>query len=205
MNEHHHAGDVRGRLTDASTVLLLSPSFSDHEGDTCADLLLPEEADRQNALWVSYTKSPDEQVRRFRSRTASAPRNVGIVTVDDAARSAAVAGGAGGTETVGETVTGPNDLTGLGIHITEYLKKWQGVGGRTVVCFDSLTAMLQYVDLETAYQFLHVLTGRFAAVGAFAHFHMDPTAHDDRTIETVLSLFDAAVELDDDGPTVRTR
>ena len=206
MSQHDFERDVTGQLGDAATVLLLSPSFSDHEGETCADLLLPEEADGQNALWVSYTKSPDKQVRRFRSRSASAPRNVGIISVDDAARSAAAtAGTGGGPDAVGETITSPNDLTGLGIRITEYLKRWQGNEARTVVCFDSLTALLQYVELETAYQFLHVLSGRFAAVGAFAHFHMDPTAHDDKTVETIVSLFDAVVELDGDDVTVRSR
>lgn len=205
MSEHAFEDDVTGQLGDAATVLLLSPSFSDHEGELCADLLLPEEADRQNALWVSYTKSPDRQVRRFRSRSASAPRNVGVISVDDAARSAAAVGNDGDAGAVVETVTSPNDLTGLGIRITEHLTRWQGTEGRTVVCFDSLTALLQYVELETAYQFLHVLTGRFASVGAFAHFHMDPTAHDDRTVETIISLFDAVVELDGDDVTVRTR
>lgn len=215
MTERQIEHDIRGQLSDAATVLLLSPSFTEGQGDLCADLLVPRESTGQNALWVSYTKSPDEQVRRFRSHSAGAPRDVGVISVDDAARSATAAGGnavgAGGAGTAGgagattETVTSPGDLTGLGIRITEYLQRWRDADGRTVVCFDSLTAMLQYVELETAYQFLHVLTGRFATVDAFAHFHMDPAAHDDQTVETIVSLFDAVVEIDDDGTTVRTR
>ncbi len=191
-------------------MLLLAPSFSEQEGDRCVDLLDPERTADGNALWISYTKSPDKQVRRFRSRSESTPRNVGVISVDDAARSAAAASGSGGSpdgglETRADTITSPNDLTGLGIRITEYLRGWEDDDGDTVVCFDSLTALLQYVELETAYEFLHVLTGRFAAVGAFAHFHMDPTAHDDQTVETITSLFDAVVELDEDGHTVRMR
>ena len=205
MSEHQHEPDVTGQLGDAATVLVLAPSFSEHEDDVCVDLLLPEEAHQQNALWVSYTKSPDAQVRRFRSRSTNPPRNVGVISVDDAARSAVASAGTGGANSFAETVTSPNDLTGLGIRITEYLRRWGDSGARTVVCFDSLTALLQYVELETAYEFLHVLTGRFAAVDAFAHFHMDPTAHDEQTVQTVLSLFDAVVELDEDGTTVRTR
>ncbi|WP_435126632.1 DUF7504 family protein [Halobaculum sp. D14] len=207
MTVRELTGGVRDELGDASTVLLLAPSLSSGGGDVCADLLVPDEGADECALWVSYTKSPDEQVRRFRSRANGEPRQVGVINVDDS-RSAATAAQSGASpDGPTETVTSPNDLTGLGIRITEYLREWNGVDGRTVVCFDSITAMLQYVDLQTAFEFLHVLTGRLASVGAFAHFHMDPTAHDDQTVQTLLTLFDAVVEVDADGgaPTVRKR
>ena len=217
-DRHGHEADVSTALGEASSVLLLSSSMSTEGGRACADLLLPGEEGEQNALWIAYTKSPDKQIRRYRSRSDTRPRNIGIVSVDNGARSAAAMSGGdadaagpagpsgpGGPGGLAETVTNPNDLTGLGIRITEYLQEWADTGGRTVVCFDSLTALLQYVDLRTAYEFLHVLSGRLDAVGAFAHFHMDPSAHDARTVETITSLFDAVVEIDGDTRTVRTR
>ncbi|ESP88617.1 DUF7504 family protein [Candidatus Halobonum tyrrellensis] len=214
MSVHEHEAAASTEFDDASSVLLLSTAMSTEGDRACADLLLPSEADDQNALWIAYTKSPDAQVRRYRSRTDARPRNIGIISVDNGARSAAAmvggdesSGPAGPAGTGGptETVTNPNDLTGLGIRITEYLSEWDDTDGRTVVCFDSLTALLQYVDLGTAYEFLHVLSGRFDALGAFAHFHMDPSAHDAQTVETITSLFDAVVEVDGDERTVRAR
>jgi hypothetical protein len=74
-----------------------------------------------------------------------------------------------------------------------------------VVCFDSLTAMLQYVDVETAYEFLHAITGQLYAADARAHFHIDPTAHDRTTVDSIASLFDAVVEFGADGLETRKR
>jgi hypothetical protein len=200
-------------LTGANSTLLLTPSFGD-EAD-CVDLLHPDAAEETNVLWVSYTKSPDQQLRRWREHTDERPAEMGMVSVEDSTRSvAAEAGGNGGpsgpslpeTNAPVETVNSPNDLTGLGIRITEFLTDWEDNGNRTVVCFDSLTALLQYVDLETAYEFLHIITGRMAKTDAFAHFHMDPDAHDDQTVAIITSLMDAVVETDDGGDhEVRTR
>jgi hypothetical protein len=77
--------------------------------------------------------------------------------------------------------------------------------GDPVVCVDSLTAMLQYVTVETAYEFLHTITGQLYAADASAHFHIDPTAHDDQTVDSIASLFDAVVTLGGDEPETRTR
>jgi archaellum biogenesis ATPase FlaH len=134
---------------------------------------------------------------------------MGMVSVEDSTRSVASAS-SGGSELMGankpiETVSSPNDLTGLGIRITEFLADWEDNDNRTVVCFDSLTALLQYVELETAYEFLHILTGRMAALDAFAHFHMDPDAHDQQTIESISTLMDAVVRTEDGEQIVRTR
>ncbi|MBP1987973.1 DUF7504 family protein [Halolamina salifodinae] len=198
------------RLDGANSTLLLSSSFSD--GENCAELLRPSAADDTNVLWVSYTKSPDQQLRRWRAHTDDRPAEMGMVSVEDSTRSvAADAGGDGGPSLPGpnapiETVNSPNDLTGLGIRITEFLSDWADNDNRTVVCFDSLTALLQYVELDTAYEFLHIITGRMASAGAFAHFHMDPDAHDEQTVEIVTSLMDAVVEVDEDGEqTIRSR
>ncbi|KPN29628.1 hypothetical protein SY89_00342 [Halolamina pelagica] len=200
------------RLAGANSTLLLNSSFAGEEN--CTELLHPEAAADTNVLWVSFTKSPDQQLRRWREHADGQPAEMGIVSVEDSTRSVAADTGAGATggpslpETNApiETVTSPNDLTGLGIRITEFLTEWAENENQTVVCFDSLTALLQYVELETAYEFLHILTGRLATVDAFAHFHMDPEAHDDQTIEILTGLMDAVVEVDEAGiQNVRTR
>jgi archaellum biogenesis ATPase FlaH len=135
---------------------------------------------------------------------------MGMVSVEDSTRSVAAEGGGGATDLMGpnrpvETVSSPNDLTGLGIRITEFLTDWAENDNKTVVCFDSLTALLQYVELETAYEFLHIITGRMAAVDASAHFHMDPDAHEEQTIEGIATLMDAIVEVEGEDRKVRSR
>ena len=207
MTATQTAETMRERLTGANSTLLLTSSFTDEQH--CTELLHPDDAAETNVLWVSYTKSPDQQLRRWREHTDERPAEMGIVSVEDSTRSvAAETGGSSGpggpslpeTNAPVETVNSPNDLTGLGIRITEFLTDWDEKNdNRTVVCFDSLTALLQYVELETAYEFLHIITGRMANTDAFAHFHMDPEAHDDQTVEIVTSLMDAVVEVDASG------
>lgn len=201
--------DYVEELGDANSVLLLTTSMSADGDDACIDMLQREDPSQENMLWVSYTKSPDAQLRRWRSHANTQPANLGILSVEESTRSVSAAA-AGNSDTLPgngpvETVSNPNDLTGLGINITEFLSRWEDNDYRTTVCFDSLTAMLQYVELETAYEFLHIITGRFAAFDVHAHFHMDPDAHDDQTVESIVSLMDAVVELTEDGPKLRAR
>lgn len=210
QTQNHPDGSIVGHLGDAGSVLVLTPSMSGDEDGTCAELMTPTDVSDQNVLWISYTKSPDVQLDRFRNAADSKPANVGVVSVEDSTRSVAASAAGGGPDGplgVGpvETISNPSDLTGIGISVTEFLKDWHGNGHKTVVCFDSLTAMLQYTEMETAYEFLHVLVGRAYAVDALVHFHMDPGAHDEQTVERVASLMDAVVELGEDGPDVRTR
>jgi len=103
-----------------------------------------------------------------------------------------------------ETISDPGDLIGLGIAISKYLSNWEGSPNQTVVCFHSLTPLLQYGNLQRVFRFLHVLTGPLKSIDAVAHFHLDPHAHDEQTINTLSQLFDVIVEHDNGDYTVRT-
>lgn len=69
---------------------------------------------------------------------------------------------------------------------------------RVTLCFDSLTAFLQYVDVADAYRYLHALIERLWSAGAVGHFHVDPGAHGEETLDALTGLFDAVVELGDE-------
>lgn len=80
-----------------------------------------------------------------------------------------------------------------------------GEGTTSMLCFRSLSTLLQYADLEAVFKFLHTLTSRIETGDARGHYHMDPTTHDERTVQTLLQLFDAAVRIEDGSVDVRTR
>lgn len=144
-------------------------------------------------LWVSYTRSPSECFDQLPDVPAE---RKAIVDVGGQPGSPSSGTRRTATPAGSVTVAEPGDLTGLGIAITDGLEP----GVR--VCFDSVTAMLQYVETERAYTFLNSLLGHLWRADATAHFHLDPAAHDDRTVAAVTSLFDARVEADG---TVRRR
>ena len=65
--------------------------------------------------------------------------------------------------------------------------------------------LLQYVDLDRASRFLHVLVDRVPTVGVVERYHVDPNAHKDEVLATPSSLFDAVARFDDGGWAVRCR
>jgi hypothetical protein len=195
-------GDIADALTDEQNVLVSAPA-AEVEAEGLAGSFLPSGADAEgtHVLAVSYTRSPDEWLEGWRSSVGPLPGRCTVVGMGETTRSAAASTGASVGPMADVTVVGenPEDLTGLGITLGERLDR------RTVLSFDSLTALLQYVDVELAFRFLHSLTGQVAGAGARAHYLLDPQAHDHRTVATLTELFDATVERTDDGWTVYTR
>ena len=178
-------------LDGATNILLEEPSIGGGR-DVCTSLLV-DEASEPNVLFVAFTRQASACVAQLDGESVD---NVGVITVGDA--SAAVEDDA----VVTESVSTPSDLTGLGISIGQFLSEFDD---RVLVCFDSLTSMLQYVDVQTAYEFLHAITGQIHAAGARAHFHIDPDAHSEQDVAAIASLFDARVALGDGEPEVQTR
>lgn len=181
---------IRTQLSGATNILLEEPSLGGGR-DVCTSLLTEEEP--PNVLFVTFTRQASACVGQL---DGAAVNNVGVVTVGDA--SAAV----DDDTVVTDTVSTPSDLTGLGISIGKFLSEFDD---QVLVCFDSLTSMLQYVNVQTAYEFLHAITGQIHAANARAHFHIDPSAHGEQDVAAIASLFDARVALGDGDPEVQTR
>ena len=188
-------------LEGASNVLVLTESLDDAARESYYGALLPDDPSSMNVLAVDYRRTPEEYLEEWQRYVDERPRRCGIICVDES-------GGASGDGTeVGPgavaAVESPTDLTGLGIKIGNYLES-QG-GSDTLVTFDSLTMLLQYVELERAFRFLGVLGNRVNEADAVAHYHMDPKAHDDQEMATLSSLFDAVARFEGDGWRIRRR
>lgn len=183
--------DMLSKLDGTSNILLEEPPLGEGR-DTCTSLLT-EGATQPNVLFVSFTRSASACVEQI---DRSGVGNLGVITVGDGSNSVA------DDSVVTENVSTPSDLTGLGINIGQVLSDWEAP---VLVCFDSLTSMLQYVDIQTAYEFLHAITGQIHAAGARAHFHIDPSAHDSKDVAGIASLFDARVTLTDSEYEIKTR
>jgi hypothetical protein len=159
-------------------------------------LLLPDGTTDQ-AIVVSYRREPAEIVDEWRGR-GDLPASLSIVLADGEPRSHPDL-----PDDVDVTHVSPGDLTGVGVEVTRLLED-AADGDRVVACVDSLSALLQYADLERTFRFLHALVGQFDAADAAVHAHLDPATQDEQSVETLAVLFDAAVEYTDDGWRVRT-
>lgn len=185
--------------SSSRNVLVESPALRDDATAGATDVL--DNSDETNLLVVSYRDDPDAWLQRWRTQVGSLPAEFGFVRVGETTRSAAATGGraTGRTLPLVAAVSDPTDLTGLGIRVSEYLEAWAGNGHRTVIWFDSLTALLQFVELDRAYRFLHVLGGRIKSVDGRGYYLLDPSAHDDRTIAVLQALADDSVAIADLG------
>lgn len=182
----------------SSIVLVLSSAWDEDAAECCIDHLTPAAAGELDALVVTYPRSTTQVIDEWQHHAGDLPANLGIIDVGGVMRSASDSAEASST-TIQPGVTvathSPEDLTGLGITISECLTQHDEEHQLTV-CFDSVTALLQYTDTQTAFQFLHVLTGKIRAANGQAHFHLNPEAHDSQTLATLKLLFDDVVELD---------
>lgn len=199
------SGAVDLDLDGASNVLVLSPTMDEGARRSYYEHLLPADTGSLDVLTVDYRRTPDEVLDEWRRYAGQRPRRTAIISVDETTRSAAAqsAGTSAGPPDTATTVENPSDLTGLGITVSEYLTAHGNTD--TIVIFDSLTVLLQFVDLQRAFRFLHVLANRVGTAGGVGHYHMDPEAHTDQEIATLASLFDAVAEYDDGAWDVKRR
>lgn len=184
-------------LKNASTVLVLDGSATEGDSEETLDLLDGGPADLDVVL-VAYRATLDRLVATWRSSLGALPARFTLVHAGGLFRSAAAPAGDRPTSPSAftiEAVSNPADLTNLGITVDRYLSEWRGDGRRTVLWFRSLTDLLEYTDLKTAYRFVNALRSRVASTDGTAYFFLDPSAHDAKTVATLRTLFDATVEL----------
>jgi hypothetical protein len=173
--------------TRSHAILLLESRPSGDGARACADLLSTAEP-AATALVLVTLIQPAATRLGVRDRIASPPDRTAVV--DASVADLAVDGDDG--DTTVRRVASPENLTRLGVATAETLAGLDG--RRPVCCFDSLSVLLQYVPSRAALRFLTTLRSHLDAAGARAHFHLDPGAHDERTVAALRSAFDEVIE-----------
>jgi len=189
------AEDDLPALPDASNTLLLAPVAGSQIRALCLDALTGSPPGESHVLAVTYTDQPAEWVEAWDECVGTQPAGGAVLTI-----------GRPDTEFESDTwragtVESPSDLTGIGIELSNLLSglaEDAGPDEQVSVCFDSVTTLLQYADLQQAFRFLHVVTGRVRTADARCYYHLNPEAHDQQTMATLSGLFDTTVEREDD-------
>jgi len=179
-------------LTPGSNALVLAPSLSEAKQETCLELQAAGPPAELDVLRVSYSAAPSELVAEFRDHHGELPGRMGIIIVGDQPGQHDTAQGL--PEEVFVTTANPNDITGLGMRLNNYLNDGDH-SGQLTVCFDSITEMLQFAEMQPVFKFLHMFVGQIRDADGIGHFHLDPGAHDAKTISRLKPLFDEAIDL----------
>ena len=168
----------------ASRVLFLAPQLEASTDGHCRTHLA--RATDGPVLQVSFRAEPAGLVADWHEHVGDLPAEFAVVVVGGPGEEIRSPGGV-----AIRTVSEAGDLTELGIAITRSLDGFEGAG--PAVCLDSLTVLLQYVDTEVAFRFIHTMGRYFAAADATVHAHLDPGAVDDRAVNSLASLFDGVL------------
>lgn len=183
-------------LEDASEVLLLGPMRESLDNRACSTMMEAWPVADRDVLFVSLTQPADERFGLLRQSITASPERVCIVSgADRHSSETRIEAGEGQTTLSVSAIRDPSDLPRLGITINKAIDRWEEAGD-ILMCFHSLTALLQYAEPNRVFRFVHLLQNR---LNATAHYHMDVDAHDQQTIATLRPLFDAVVEYDLEG------
>lgn len=186
----------RRRLEQSSNVLLLAP-LTPTGNRACLELLAsttpPEQA---NVAAITYTPPPETWIADWRTRVETLPAELAFIHANKI-QTASEEGSL--PEGVSVARVDPNQPMDIIAPLSEQLTRWEGNDNETVVSVQTLSILLEYVDFDTAFRYLHILTHRVQAAGAIGFYHMDPDIHDEETVNTLKSLFDAVVEVSADG------
>ena len=182
------------QLRGDSRVLVLAP-VQGHEG-LCGSVLTSGQAATRRVLLVTDRWAPSEVVADWRHHHGTLPASLALVCPGrpdpDTADLPA---------SVHATGVPADDLTGVSLAVSRYLDRW-GRNASVGVCVDSLEGMLSGLSRDEEFRLLHTLTDRFLAADATAHVHVDPARRDERTVESLRSLFDTVVRPDGENWTV---
>ncbi|WP_136718413.1 DUF7504 family protein [Halorientalis salina] len=195
-----HGLDLSRDGFDNGNVLVLAPVFHPQQREECLSLTGGEAAPPTDVLYFSFTRSIGRTIERWTDSPSDVPERFGVIRVNDSFSvgqpDSAEEYPTDSPVTVKNTSL-PPDLTGLGIAFGEFLDTWVSDDRHLSICFDSVTALLQYEETDRVCQFLQELTRRVTALDADAHYHLDPGAHDEKTINKLAGYFDRVVEIPD--------
>jgi len=105
-------------------------------------------------------------------------------------------------------VSGPSDLTGIGMRYSDVHAAFVEDGYERVrTGLFSLSTLLSFSDLRTVSRFVHTLVGRIDSVDGLGVLLIDPGSHDERTVRTLAQFCSGRVQVreGETGPELRAR
>ncbi|MFB6299691.1 MAG: hypothetical protein ABEH65_05465 [Halobacteriales archaeon] len=183
-------------MEDVQNVLLFTRSLTNGGHQGCREFFPIESQQEYNAVSLLFNANQLNRADWWTEATERPPKQAVLIDATPSPDRRT-------TRSEHDSVTvrhvdSPSNLTKIGIELSQ-LPEELAPAETTVVCVRSLTTLLQYVEMEPAYRFLNLMTDRIVAMDGFGHFHIDPAAHSDQTVNALASLFDAVLEPDEQG------
>ncbi|QZP38127.1 DUF835 domain-containing protein [Halobaculum magnesiiphilum] len=188
-------------LSEARNVMLID-SHGDISQGPCFECLARAPSRELGVVVVTFTDIASDWLADWRTQHGDLPAQVTFIRIgghNRDGRTETISTEQGRTQVVRTGVRSPTDLTRLGISISRRLGEAEDRDLTPVLCFDAITDLLEYVDVERLFRFLTTLTGRVGALGGSAHYHADAAATDEETIRTLRQVFDDTMYVTETG------
>lgn len=191
-----------GRSADAGRrTLLASPPPTEAVDRACLQRITEGHPRDRDVLVVSYERDAETVVDDLLSHLEDRPRNLGVVDVEDAARSVRATTGEARPRdipTVAVSLADPHDIDVLLGVVEQFLDDWADSDATSVVYVDSLTGMIHRTGLVTTVGFVDRVGDLLAGGGHRSYFRLLRDAHDELTIATLDPRFGSHLALGDD-------
>lgn len=184
---------------DASTVLLAAPEVKEPIEDAFAHLLASLESTPDRVVGVTMAKPARDFIDPWRRALDGEETTFSFVSTAGVARSLAAGAATADPSPPGASVTrleDPRPLSAFHDAVSDHL---DDATEETMVCFHSLTHLLEFVDPETAFRFLHAHLAHVRSLDGRGIYHIDDAIHDEETIIQLSTLFDLVVQPDGPG------
>ena len=185
-------------IGEESNLLLSGPMGSITEGSLGSRLMSTKENGPLNMIVITISETPGQRLSVLESYLRDSVGESAVIDIQTYNRETNYDQYSGPVDI--RQVTSPQNLRRIGILTSKLLSEWEDRAGETTICFYTLSDLIAMnTDRERVFKFLHVLRGRVASAGARAHYHLDPSQHDEQTVHTFESLFDTVIEFEEDG------
>ncbi|QGN06054.1 hypothetical protein Hrd1104_01270 [Halorhabdus sp. CBA1104] len=178
-------------IDPGSTVLVAGPALSPAES-LVRSLVLQAAEDDEASLFISTNKTSEKLLTACR-RTDPALDTSLMGIIDCSGQEPKP----NETDAALKYVSTQSDLTGIGMKFSALYESLyaDAADGRVRTGLISLSSLAMYVDLRKLFRFAQTLSGRIDSAGGLGVFAIDPTTHDERTVNTLGQVTDGRIEV----------
>jgi len=178
-------------IDPGSTVLVAGPAFSPAEA-VVRSLVMGGTSVEEGSLFISTSMTTEKLLKACRRTNPSLDTALtGIIDCSGQEPKPSE------IDAEVKYVSTQSDLTGIGMKFSALYESLyaDAVDGRVRTGLISLSSLAMYVDLRKLFRFAQTLSGRIDSAGGLGVFAIDPTTHDERTVNTLGQVADGRIEV----------
>lgn len=175
-------------LDPGTNVVVVGPSLSGKRA-LALELLAAGYEDGEGILCITTMRSKHIYDDLKRYVPSLEERRIGVVDCSGSASRSAI-------QEMTESVPSPGDLTGISIGTAKLFKQFNRKGISDIrYGLISVSTLLQYIDINTVFKFLHIYTTRVSETDGLGIYTLNDDTHDPTTVNTIKSQFDVVITL----------